>query len=493
MGTPNMMFDRLRLRNIFEPMIGNDLPQQGGITGNMPISPGFPEGFGPTPEPPPLFNPPPMEVQPPEVGRQSPVPAISAGDRVAQEMSRLYTPETEATQRFNEMLGKYPAQEEYKPGWLRTIGSALTAVGGSFTPRGDYQMNPQAMEAGMQMAYEPYTRKLTDWKNQMGPAYQAASLERQSNVNERTMAYQTIAQQLRAEADEERAKKNDRDAAIRQQRADVYEFKAKNPQLKLIMTKGGNVQAFNPITKETSDLGIPTGSLTDADKMSLQQEQQLERIEATGGQQRQTERVRQEGRIETAETRGWKPYEETLADGTKRTFMYNEITGETRERAPGGTPQGATPVKPGGNVSGRTELPTQTKVRQYNSARELANTRPDLAKFVRLGPGTNEFRITQPGKNFWGTATGPTEEQVAEIETAIYGAPISQVVPQPERTGKSTPQTPSKATATAVPKLPKGAVIPAGEVAIAKDGKIIGTVRKENLQQAIAQGYQAVQ
>lgn len=447
MASPNF-FPSLRLKSIFDPMLGNDLPQQGGITGNLPLPPQLSQGgifgpqsdlpdfMGPTPAPSPLFNPEPMDVMKPGVSLSQPMQPPGMGDRVAQEMARLYTPETAATNKFNEMLGNYPDREQYKPSMLRRIGSALTAVGGSFDGRGGFRMNPNAMEAGMNLLNEPFNKKLTDWKNQIGPAYQSASLERQNNANERTMAYQTISQQLRAEADEQRALKNERDAAIRQQRADVYEFKARNPNLKLIMTKGGNVQAFNPLTGETKDTGIPTGSLTEADKLSLQQEHALERIQETGGQQRQTETLRQTGRQDIAETRGWKPYEETLADGTKRTFMYNEITGETRDKAPGGTPQGATPVKPGGNTTGRTELPTQTKVRQYNLARELKNTRPDLAKFIQLGPGTNEFRLTQPGKNWFNSPTGPTEDQIAEIETSIYGAPISKVVPQPTRTGK---------------------------------------------------------
>lgn len=506
MGTPNFM-ELLRLKGIFQtPPMANDLPQQGGFGGNM----GFPE-----PPPGPVMNAPAVDVQPPGTSMSAPMPAQSPSDRVAQEMARLYTPETTATANFNELLGNYPSREDYHPSALRRIGGALTAVGGSFDGHGGFRFNPNAVETGMNLRDEPINKKLSDWKNKIGPSYQAASLERTNNSNERTMAYQTVAQQLRAEADEARNNKNEKDALIRQQRADVYEFKARNPNLKLIMTKGGNVMAFNPADGSTKDTGIPTGSLTEADKMSMAQENSVERIEKTGDEQRKTEDLRQKGRLDVAETRGWKPYEETLPDGTKRTFMYNEISGEQRERTPGGSPQGATPVKPGGNTTGKTELPTQTKVRQYNLARELSNTRPDLAKFVRLGPGTNEFRITQPGKSFWGGDTGPSQDQVDEIEKSIYGFSKSEVpINQPTRTGKpltpgvpqNTPQgspnrppvtnngpTSSAADRTGrTPTIPKGVSIPPGEVAIAKDGKVIGTVREENLEEAIAQGYQAV-
>src|SRR5678815_1737632 len=432
MASPNFL-QMLRLKNIFEPQLGNDLPSQGGFGGNMT---GFPEGFGPTPPPPPMFNQPPVAVQPPGTSMSAPMPAQSPSDRVAQEMARLYTPETAMTDKFNELIGNYPQQQDYQPSMLRRIGGALTAVGGSFD-RGSFRFNPNSVQAGMNLMNEPYNKKINDWKNQITPAYQGASMERQNNANERTMAYQTVSQQLRAEADEARAAKNEKDAAIRQQRADVYEFKARNPNLKLVFPKGGFVQAFDPgsgkVTNLTDAQGkpIPTGTLTESDKMSMGQENALERIEATGGQQRETEKLRQTGRQDVAETRGWKLGKD---EETGKSILYNEITGETK-------PINA---KSGGNVTpaprpgagGKTELPTQTKVRQYNSARELFNTRPDLAKHIKLGPGTNEFRIAQPGKNWFGTATGPTEEQVAEIETTIYGAPISQVVPQPTRTGK---------------------------------------------------------
>ncbi len=422
MASPDFM-QLLRLKNIFQPPMGNDLPEQGGI-------------FGSTPPPPPLFNPAPMDVQAPGTSLSQPM-AASPGDRIAQEMARLYTPETEMTDKFNQMVGNIPSQADYKPSMLRRIGGALTAVGGGFDGKGGFRFNPQSVEAGMNLMNEPLNKNLADFKTKIGPAYQAASLEKQNNVNERTMAYQTISQQLRAEADNERANNNERNAQIRENRAKIYEFKARNPGKKFNFS-GPTVMMTDPATGEVSDTGVPTGHMSQADKMTIEQENAIARIEATGGQQRQTEGVRQTGREGLAETRGWKIYNVPDGQGGQKAVQINEVTGETKDvtSGPAKTPVGAV-NKPGGGSSGKTELPTQTKVRQYNSARELVNTRPEFSKFIRLGPGANEFRITQPSTNFWGSPTGPTAEQVAEIETAIYGMPVS-AIGQPTRTGAPT-------------------------------------------------------
>lgn len=458
MASPNFL-QMLRLKNIFEPQLGNDLPSQGGFGGNMNPIPsmgpvplggaGFPEGFGPTPEPPPLFNPAPMDVMQPGTSLSQPMQMGGPSDRISQEMARLYTPETAATQNFQELLGQYPKQEDYKPSMLRRIGGALTAVGGSFD-RGRFRFNPQSMEAGMNLLNEPYAKKINDWKNQIGPAYQGASLERQSNVNERTMAYQTISQQLRAEADDERAKNNERNAKIREDRARIYEFKARNPGMKFDFS-GPTVLMADPASGKVSNTGVETGNMTDADKLTLQQEHAIERIEAGGAQARQTEGVRQEGR----ETLAWSdPYEIQMPDGTKKYMQTNKATGDIREaKFPGEVTRKAGASTGSGT---KVELPTQNKVREYNNAREIVNTRPDLAKFVKLGPGTNEFKIIQPteniwgetGKNIFGKTVGASPEQLDEIETAIYGYKKSRLeqaakeaVGKPQRTG-ATPAGP---------------------------------------------------
>lgn len=388
----------LRQQNIFgpRPPFGNDLPSQGGITGRMPLPPGPNTNmniFGaadPTQAmPPPMFdassdyltnaNQPPMFGGPagmditksPTFGDYAPreplpePPGMDAGQR----MRELYTPQTEATERFNQMIQQYP--QEDKPSWLRRIGAMIV----------DYTKGSKRAE---EWFHEPYNEKVQEWKDKIAPAQQAANLERYENVNQRTLAANQIAAELREKAQQAKEKNDERNAQIRQQRADVYQFKATHPNWKVLLPKGGNVTMINPITNETHDTGIPTGTMTDLDRIWLQGEQRIEQIEATGAQARETEGVRQTGRIEAITERG-------------------KQARETKATPPGG-------------ATGVGGTPTQMKVNQYNKAREIYNSSPALGRYIKLGAG-NEFRIMKPGEK-----GGPTPQEYSTIINSIYGA-----------------------------------------------------------------------
>lgn len=460
--------------------MGNDLPSQGGISGNMfgqtsggmfnPKRPNPYErldfGAG-TEQPDSTANSISQAINPilaalaqgKEQPTESPMsvpmmgPSQTPSDRIGDRMKELYQPSTEASDRFEKMQSEYPKYE--KPGWGRTIAAMLS----------DYAYGP---EMGMKVANFHNDRRMTDWKNQIGPAQQSANLERQENVNARTTAYQTISQELRAEADAATMKKNDAAALVAKQRADAYEYKMKNPGLKFDFS-GPMVMVTNPATGKVERLNIPTGSMTDADKMALSQEQALERIGATGSQARQTEGVRQENRQETAETRGW-----TIANipdpakpGQMKGVKINAITGEVKDLNTGpvsNTSGGSTRLKP-------DELPSQTKIREYTNARRLFNTNPKLAKFITFGPGTNEFNISPPSSGGWGRTVGPTPEETTAIQKAIYGDTIP--ISQPGRTN----------TQSSDPNKVK-VISPTGQP---------GFIPKSQLQAAQAQGYKLVQ
>ena len=93
------------------------------------------------------------------------------------DMNDLYDPETQATNRFNELLEQMP--ERNKPGVLRKIGASIVGLGGG----------PQAARRSL---YAPYYNELEDWKEKIGPAQAGMTQERLGNVNKRQLAYQTI-------------------------------------------------------------------------------------------------------------------------------------------------------------------------------------------------------------------------------------------------------------------------------------------------------------
>ncbi len=244
----------------------------------------------------------------------------SGGDEtpynVDDRMKQLYTPETQATDAYNALVQNKPEYE--RPSFLRTIAASLSAFGAGGPKAGDDVMNWHN------------DQNLNDWKNSLAPAQHAADLERQNNVNERTLAHQTVSDELRNRADIAKDKQATKANEIREHRAAIYEFKALHPTMKIIMPKGGNVTAVDPTTGESHDLGIPTGSLSETDKLNLTQEHKLEQIEAQTQGQKDVEGVRQGGRTELAETRGWQlgsipdPNDPTKQIGVK----INQITGD---------------------------------------------------------------------------------------------------------------------------------------------------------------------
>lgn len=374
--------ESLRLKNLFGPDnmvgMGNDLPQQGGIMGNIgagasadpfaPKSSPFEGIFG-------NENPATRAVGPTALGGGPQAPSSNGLDDIATRMNSMYTPETKASDRYNNMIDTMPVRN--KPGMLRKIASVAAGIGGG----------PEMFDMAM---YGNYNNEMKDWKEKAGPAREAATLERQSNVNERTLAYQTIASQLREDAIKAKETNDERRISIAQQRADVYSFKAQNPDMKFDFT-GPTIKVINPRNGEIKDSGWSTGNMSDADKMALGHSDRLSEIAARGDEARLTQ---DEG------------HEDTL----------DEIAARGDEaRTTRATPSGATGAK--------GELPTQTRVRQFNAARELANTRPDLKPFIKVGnPGSSDFTITPPSvSKIWGRQ-GPTMEQYAEIQKMVYGA-----------------------------------------------------------------------
>lgn len=387
---PNFL-DALRLKSLFDPgqLPANDMPQQGGFGGNM----GGPTGifqmpqqnngmgdiFKPAGLPPTMPGPGGMDM-----GRNAMSGVPSDDYDVNKRMSELYKPSNMAEERMNAMIDAFPTRE--KPSALRKIAAAV--VGGW-----------QGMDKGKAVLDAPFNKAMEDWKTKIGPVERAAQIENSGNANDRQLAYQTISQELRQQAQNAKEANDAEKLKVSQHRADVYEFKARNPLMKLVFPKGGNIQAVDPQTGEAKDTGIPTGSMTELDKMNLGHEQKTAEIQTRGDETRETEGVKHANRTAEIFTRG------SEARKTKST--------------------------PGANSGGgKTELPTQTRVRQFNAARELWNSRPDLRPFIKIGrPGTNDFSITPPGNGGFFSTAGPNAQQHKEINDAIYGAagiPINQ-------------------------------------------------------------------
>lgn len=347
----------------------------------------------------------PMAQSPNGVTGPAASPVAPQAPDVNARMNELYNPSHTASDAFNDLASQYP--ERQNPSALRKIGAAITGIG----------YGPQA---AMNLLEQPHTRDVEDWKNRMGPLQQSANLERQENVNSRTLAYQTIAAQLRQEALDNKEKLDDANLKIRQQRADVYDFKARNPDLDFDFS-GDTIKVVNPKNGEIKDTGVKTGNLSDADKLALQHKNRLSEINATGSETRKTEDLRQSGRESLATQNGWTTA--NIPDPTDPTRLIgvriNNDTGEVKRIVLDSKPVGPVTKTSGTGSTAKPELPTQTRVRMISKAREIANKNPDWAKYIKIQG--NDFIITKPGG--WG---GPDKATFDKINNAIYGSNTSE-------------------------------------------------------------------
>src|SRR5213083_562376 len=190
---------------------------------------------------------------------------------IGKRMSQLYRPETQASTRLNQMLNAFPQRGQ--SGFLRKLGAGL--IGAATSQRGGVG---QGIQASQEFLNRPFNQALGDWEAKIKPIEQAANLERYQNVNERTLAYQTVSNELKQQAEQHRVEKNERDAEIKEHRASIYEYKALHPNA-VFDFKGPTVLVTNPATKKVEDTKIPTGSMSKIDQMNLGQTQALERIE----------------------------------------------------------------------------------------------------------------------------------------------------------------------------------------------------------------------
>jgi hypothetical protein len=377
-------------------MIGNDLPSQGGITGQMnrnilpPVYPGFDAPMNPMPD---------MSMGADVYGGVVPPPDFNQ-----MRMQQLFSPEHAAQDRINQLLGQIPQPEN--PSFMRKLSASLVAGGGNF-------------DQADKILHEPYDRKYEEWKNQFGPALQSANLERYSNATERQaaqnqMQFDTQNRRIsETEAHNRETEKLGQDKLeIQRKRAEAYDFKVRNPAWKMVPSKGGNVFFVSPDGTQKIDTSIPTGSMTDYDRINLMGENRLEQIGAQGNEARKTEEVRQGNRLELEDVR-----------------QPNRI--ELK-------------ATPSGNSINSPNRPTseyQIKQGRINRAVFYRNEHPELADSIRTENG--EVTIDPPNSGIFGLGgNGMTASQYKEAQDYIFGPQMGRsnnVTQQNLQPGQSIP------------------------------------------------------
>src|SRR3990167_2153890 len=147
--------------------------------------------------------------------------------QVSQWLGELYQPEMRMQNIFNELVGQFPERDE--PSKWRKIAAAI------------YGMSREdPFKAAQGYAQAPFYSQLEDWEKRLEPVMKAADLERESNVNRRIMAEQTIQRRLQELRDAEARRKAEvsetqkqQDVDTRRMRARVYACRNKTPDYKI--------------------------------------------------------------------------------------------------------------------------------------------------------------------------------------------------------------------------------------------------------------------
>jgi hypothetical protein len=194
---------------------------------------------------------------------------------------------------------------------------------------------------------------------------------------------------------------------ISQQRADVYQYKAENPNMVLVKPKGGNYQAFDPASGDMREIQgadgnpIPVGTLSDRDEANLKMQNAetligarsqaaltLQGVKGTQATQQIQERGAQARQTQAAAA-GEKPYvaSQRIINAHQYLMQHPEITDVSfdsttgmpvlgknvtpEQRAGLATAMGATPtdVGPaftgpsyGGNIQSITQVPAGSSI-----------------------------------------------------------------------------------------------------------------------------------
>ncbi len=416
----------IRLQNIFAPQqpIGNDMPEQGGITGNIPYQ--QPQTLNQVEQQQPYSGMNPQQQQGPH--------AIDYGQQPNQYMDTPADPNSMMGQpvsspyqhqnidQLNRMIADYPVEQ--KPSKWRHVGAML--VGAGYGP-----------EAAQKFLGEPYNKEVVAWKNKVGPVENAATQERIGNQNIRTSQISQEKQDLAEKKLTQDTANKEADRKIRADRAATYDFKTKHPNHLIKENDKGQLIAIDPQSGQTSILADENGEpikssiLTDTDKINMQIEGRLKAIEATGKNQQSN--IAATG----AEAR------KTEAD--KEVNRQSDIASRGAQarttKSTAGTTTGASKPLP----------PSQIKTQQYNKAREAYNSHPEWQQFIKLGdPGSNDFKLEAPGTSLFGMRkTGPADQEYQKMKDFIYAT--DQISPASSHQPASFP-----ATTTNTPKAPKG-------------------------------------
>lgn len=191
------------------------------------------------------------------------------------------------------------------------------------------------------------------------------------------------------------------DIASDKEKNDLARFKLEHPDLSVLSPAGGDFQSFNPLTGKITSTGVPTGTITDADKALLAERYKADDFNRQAAADLNRDRLR-----------GNQEMQRVMAQIAANRDLQN-MRGESAANVQN--------LRNAGNVN-KPRSASDTKTERMNTFNEIKNTRPDLAKYLSLDADGN-IVIKQQGTSFFGLGpnTGPSDDQMRELKNLIYG------------------------------------------------------------------------
>jgi len=183
---------------------------------------------------------------------------------------------------------------------------------------------------------------------------------------------------------------------INQQKVNIQRFKSENPNLKFVDNKAGKILALHPLSGEI--IGeFDSGSLSEQDKLEIQQEGALNRIAASG--RNRIEQIDRQGQIqrELQQLRGV----QTIEAIERRAELEKELIGARGEETRKTNEAKPEPV-------GAVKSEAQAK---YN---KLINKHPEWREYVEIDSDTKLPRLTEKANKL-----SPEERRQIERELGL--------------------------------------------------------------------------
>jgi|SRR5882672_957814 len=273
-----------------------------------------------------------------------------------------YTPQTRDTEALRVLMNQYPDREKYKPGILRRIGAGFIGF-------------DQGAQAGDKYLNDPYNMAITDWKNRIAPAEQAANLERYGNANMRQSQYQGARTDIAGREVTRKTEQGNR-------RLDQGDVKSDQAQQKI-----DQAEERIQLNQDKLDHLKSRQDLTDSEKITLANKYKQEQADA-----------------------------KAEADLTKQTLIGTQKTGQitakgevdkdiqtlrgTQAESLAGTKGAearATKAIVPGSAGSTSQLPSQKKVSVQNKAAQGIRENPSWANYMKTD-ANGQVSIQPPGR-----------------------------------------------------------------------------------------------